>query len=194
MTMMLTVTEAAQLLGQSPRTVRARLVRGDLPGRKRGSQWIVPRDRLPLPEAEHRRLQAQAEQIRETVEAALPSRVTSRVARRSVVDEAAFRAIHAARQQLAADPSRGARRASRSLERALHLVAEGVNEWRGEAKRQCFVAARAEVSRACAWLAADAPLPPPEPVRSWLAALEQEVLPPRAGLCRSAERSDRRLP
>lgn len=59
--MMLTVTEAAQLLGQSPRTVRARLARGDLPGRKRGGRWIVPRDVLPLSEAEHRRIQAQAD-------------------------------------------------------------------------------------------------------------------------------------
>lgn len=192
MTMMLTVTEAAQILGQSARTVRARLARGDLPGRKRGAQWLVPRDALPLSEAEHQRVQARAEKVRETVEAALPSRLTSRRDRRSVVDEAAFRAIHHLRAQIASSAgSLGQRRAARALERALRWVVEGVNEWSPEAKRRCFTAARAAVSHACTALLVDVAIPPPEPVRGWVAALEQEVLPPLAGLCRSAERSQR---
>ena len=50
--MELTITEAATLLGRSPRTVRAQVARGELPGFKRGGQWVIRREALPLSEAQ----------------------------------------------------------------------------------------------------------------------------------------------
>lgn len=40
---MLSVREAAAILGVSPKTVRWRLEKGKLAGRKVGRDWIVPR-------------------------------------------------------------------------------------------------------------------------------------------------------
>ena len=68
----LTVREAATLLGCSARSVRARLVRGSLPGQKKGSTWTIPRDRLPLTELQRRKLQRKADAVRRAVEDVLP--------------------------------------------------------------------------------------------------------------------------
>jgi excisionase family DNA binding protein len=190
--MLLTVAEAAQLLGQSPRTVRARLARGELHGRKKGGHWVVPRDVLPLPEAEHRRLQARADEIRQTVDAALPSRLSGQRRRRSVVDEVAFRAAHALRTQLQSSGVPEATEAAGAVQDALYALAHGLHEWSPDRKHAAFGQARAAVTRAIARLLLDAPIPPPEPVRTWVEVLEQELLPPIAGLCRQAEQRDRR--
>ena len=58
--MELTITEAATLLGRSPRTVRAQVARGELPGFKRGGQWVIRREALPLSEAQRAALQQKA--------------------------------------------------------------------------------------------------------------------------------------
>lgn len=62
------VREAAALLGCSPRAVRARLVRGDLPGRKVGSRWRIRTEELPLTEAQRRRVLERAGDMRAVVE------------------------------------------------------------------------------------------------------------------------------
>ena len=75
--MLLTPREAATALGCSERTVRARLQSGRLRGFKKGGRWRVHRKDLPLSEDQRRALQARANTIRSTVEAALPSRTAS---------------------------------------------------------------------------------------------------------------------
>ncbi len=187
--MLLSVTEAAQLLGVSARTVRTRLARGELKGRKRGGQWVVPRDVLPLPESEHRRLQQTADAIRRTVDAALPSRATGARTRRSVVDEIAFRAAHALRQSLRASAHPAASPAADAVEDGLIHLGAALHQWGPETRLTALREARAAMSRATVLLLLDAPMPPEDPVRGWVVALEHEVLPPIAGLFRRAERS-----
>jgi excisionase family DNA binding protein len=76
--MLLSVAEAAELLGLTPRAVRGRLARGELPGRKQGRRWVIPRRALPLDAAAHRALLDRADHVREAVERALPSRGVAR--------------------------------------------------------------------------------------------------------------------
>lgn len=186
--MLLTVVEAAQLLGTSPRTVRGRLARGTLKGRKKGGQWVIPRDALPLPEAEHRRLQERAEAIRETVDAALPSRVSGQRKRRSVVDEVGFRNALAIRRELRASDHLAAAPAAERVEQALESLGIALHEWRAEPRLAALTRARAGIAGAVVALLLDAPWPLEDPVRSWVVTLEHEVLPPIAGLFRRTER------
>ncbi len=44
----LSVREAALLTGRSPRTLRAQLARGEMPGVKRNGRWVLDRRNLPL--------------------------------------------------------------------------------------------------------------------------------------------------
>jgi len=188
---LLSVTETAQLLGVSTRTVRSRLAKGELPGRKKGGRWVVARDALPLPEAEHRRLQQRSEAIRETVDAALPSRTTGQRRRRSVIDEVAFRAAHALRSELRASPHPAAAPAAEAIEEGLVSLALALHEWRSEPRLEALTRTRAAMSRAVAGLLLAGPLPPADPVRGWVVSLEHEVLPPLSGLFRRAERGNR---
>ena len=91
--MELSIREVAVLLGRSPRTVRAQASRGDLPGVKRNGRWRIERRNLPLTEDQRRALQAKADTIRDTVEAALPSRMARSAGQRtrSIADLEAFR-------------------------------------------------------------------------------------------------------
>ena len=75
--MELSVREAATLMGRSPRTVRAQLARGELPGVKRGGRWRVQRRHLPLTEDQRRALQTKADGIRQLVDDALPGRTAT---------------------------------------------------------------------------------------------------------------------
>jgi len=187
--MLLSVTEAAQVLGVSARTVRGRLARGELKGRKKGGHWVVPRDTLPLPESEHRRLQDHAESIRRTVDAALPSRTPALRKRRSVVDEVAFRTAHALRIELRASPHPSAAPAADAVEEGLVALALALHEWRREARLAALTRTRAAMSRAVALLLLDGSMPPQPPVVGWVVTLEQDVLGPLVGLSRRAERS-----
>ena len=73
--MELSAREVATILGVSPRTIRARMARGELPGSKRHGRWWVDRRHLPLTEQQRRNLQGKAESVRRAVEGALPSRL-----------------------------------------------------------------------------------------------------------------------
>lgn len=191
--MLLSVTEAATLLGVQPRTVRARLAKGELPGRKQDGQWVIPRAALPLTESQHRALQARADEIRETVDAALPPRVSARRdrARRSLVDLDVFRAVHAAVARLErpdhASLPRHAELVS-ALEQAGAALAVGFHEYRSEARLQALTETRAALARVIALVLLPAPLPPAEPALGLVDLLEQEALPGLAGLFRQAER------
>lgn len=65
--MQLTLTQAATLMGVSPRTLRDRVARGDVPGVKRGGRWTIDSHEMLLSETQRRAMQARA---------ALPARRT----------------------------------------------------------------------------------------------------------------------
>jgi hypothetical protein len=129
--MELSITEAATLLVRSVRTVRAQVVRGELPGFKRSGQWVIRKEALPLSEAQRAALQQKAETLRGALEDALPRRLAQRggQTRRGLADLDAFTrcaalllAVHAASPEDA--PGGPLERARRLLERAAPFVAE----------------------------------------------------------------------
>lgn len=196
--MELSVREVATLLGLSRRTVRARLVRGDLPGRKRGGEWRIERRQLPLTEAQRRALQGKADRIREVVEDALPSRMARRSGQRlrSIADLDAFRRGAEVLSELRlATPETlagGARdEAAREGREALLAFAEGVQLFDRQLKLQALNRARAGLARCAARLLLEAGIPPAEPVFGWVSALESEVIPAVAGFARWADQQRR---
>jgi excisionase family DNA binding protein len=202
MSMTLSVEEAATLLRLSARTVRARLQRGELNGHKEGGQWRLPRAALPLTADRHRQLQDRAEAVRRVVDAALPSRAPSeQPQRRHIADLHAFRAAAALLVELRAVAGSAtvepvARRSAEVAVLRLEAALEGIGRaWPLFAPQQrlgLLDGARSEVGGAAAWLASCG-----DPACARLAArLEDEVLPPLAGMCRSADQrgAERRRP
>lgn len=187
--MELNVREAATLMGRSPRTVRAQLARGDLPGVKRQGQWRLQRRHLPLTEDQRRALQARAEGIRQLVEEALPGRTatTSGDRRRSLADLDAFRKVLDLRQKIAADTLLEPPIRDRFLKRllaALLALGEAFHQFDRRIKLEAVNRCRAQLARLAAELLSERGSPPPEPLHDWLLELEREILPSIAGLAR----------
>jgi len=188
--MQLSVREAATLLGQSPRTVRARVARGDLPGSKKNGRWMIDRRDLPLTEAQRRALQHKADSLRRTLEEALPTRLarTPGVRSRSIADLEAFRrGAELLREIRGNEVAPRHARAEHLIESALLALAEAVHQFDGELKLQCVQRARGQLSKAAAILFLDAGEPPKDPLARWVVTLETEILPAVAGLARWAE-------
>ena len=195
MTMLLTVAEAATILGCSSRAVRARLVRGELKGQKQDGQWKVARGALPLTEEQHRALQERADTIRSMVEDVLPPQLAQRRGdpRRTLADLSAFRAG----RSILAELRRGATgtspessalgAAADHLERALLLLGRAWPVFDGSARLIWLDESRSEVGAAIARLLLHESEPSALSARCAL-ALEEQLLPPMAGLCRAAER------
>ena len=189
--MELTVREAAALLGKHPRTIRAKIARGDLHAFKREGQWRIPRGTLPLTEPQRQDLQVKAEAVRTAVEAHLPGRTAESRGdrRRSVADLDVFRgglellAWVRDAEDLSARTLAGVEAA---LEVALMALSEGVHHYARHEKRAAFVHARAAFARAAALLL-EAGVPPTEPVHTWLVALEGRLIPATARLVRWSE-------
>lgn len=199
--MELSVREAASILGRSPRTIRAQLCRGDLPGRKRDGRWVVPRESLPLTEAQRRVLQERADDLRRTLDEALPSRLAATRGRRgrSIADVDAFRrgvALLEAMRREGEGLLSGALMCDvpAHLERALLSLAEAVSQYDPRLKLAALNASRAEIARALARLFLHGGIPPKEPMWGWASIIESEILPAVAGLARWAERLERRRP
>ena len=189
----LSVQEAATLLGISARTVRARLLRGDLPGIKRGRDWKVDRSRLPLTDAQRERLQARAAEIRQSVEEALPPTHPRTPGDRhySVADLQPFRVGMAVRERLT-DPTLPLPDSIRTT--ALHELAEALvelaechHQYSLERKMEPLQRARGRIARVAARLLL---CPKDAGIRKLCATLEGELLPMLGGLSRSVE--DRR--
>lgn len=190
--MQLTVREAATLLGQSPRTVRARLLRGDLPGTKDGGRWAIDRRDLPLTERQRQALQHKAESLRRTLDEALPSRLarTAGQRTRSIADLEAFRhgaELLAELEGASCSEEPGHRRTARLVRGALLALSEVVHHYDGEMKLAAVRRARTGLARAAGELLLAAGSPPVEPYAGWAVKLETEVLPAVAGLARWAE-------
>ncbi len=193
--MKLTIREAATIMGVSPRTLRARVARGELPGKKDHGVWTIERHHLPLTEAQRRALQRKADSLRRAVDDALPSRNARRLetTSRSIVDLAAFRQganlvaeIRAGEVTGLAEPAR--QELLGILGEALLSVAEAAHQYDRELKLEAVNRARAGLGRAAGALALAAGPEPNEPIASWLAALEGEVLPAVAGFARWTDR------
>ena len=191
--MELSITEAATLLGRSPRTVRAQVARGELPGFKRGGQWVIRKEALPLSEAQRAALQQKAETLRGALEDALPPRLAERAGqtRRGLADLDAFtrcaalsRSLQAARPEDA--PGVPLDRARRLVERAALAVAEASAQFDRHARRRALLRARAALGRLNGLLllggADTAGL-----VLAWLTELEGAVLPAVVGFARWAD-------
>lgn len=189
--MELTIREAAALMGVSQRTLRARAARGDIPARKRGGVWKIQRRDLPLTEGQRAGLQARAEQVRQAVEDALPSRLASHAGdrRRSLADLDAFRLCLRVRQDIAqAEPTDGRQRAQAELTAALEAIAEASLLYARGAKLDALDQARRAMGHAIAQLLIEGGIPPKEPEHTWLCNLEQNAVPAVAGLARWAAR------
>lgn len=195
----LTTREAATLLGISERAVRGRLRKGGLPGVKRGNQWCIPRDRLPLDETQRRALQTKADEARAALEAALPSRVAGRSGKRSnsVADLDPFRIggqvlAEMERQLAEGDATPGVRAGAHALRSALLVMCEGHHEYERSAKLDALRRSRGRLSRCVGHLLLPPGDPLADPLHRWIQAIETEVLPRIGGLLRWVERLPRR--
>ena len=193
--MELSVREAATLLGVSPRTVRARIARGDLLAVRDGATWRLDDRDLPLSATDRRRLQARADAVRRTVDAALPSRAARgrRDRGRSVADLDAFRLAMTVWQQLRGAPERVADDSLRlaamaHLAAGLDALAEALHHFARPHKLHALDVARTSFARAVAVLLRAAGDLAGSPLLEPIATLEAEVLPAVAGLARWAER------
>lgn len=193
--MELSVREAAVLSGRSPRTLRAQLARGELPGVKRGGRWVVDRRHLPLTENQRRQLEQKTREVRRQVDRALPSRAAGfRGSReRSLADLDAFRLTLELHRDLQADESLAeSKKLARFTHSALLALAETFHEFDHEAKRRSVQRARARLAHLAAALMINHGLPPAEIAFPWLRRLEQEVLPAVAGLARFVDQLGRK--
>lgn len=197
--MELSVREVAALTGASPRTVRARMARGELPAVKKNGRWRIDRRRLPLTEDQHRGLQAKAEEMRQALDAVLPPRLTATSGQRSrsLADLDAFRlgadllaAIRAASPETF--PAVEVTRLKRRLEMALLGLAEAVAHYDRQLKLDALNRSRASFAQALGLLLARAGVSPPDPARGWALALETEILPALAGFARWVDGLGRR--
>jgi hypothetical protein len=176
--MLLSLREAAILLGRSPRTLRAQVARGEVKGVKQNNRWMIARAALPMSDSRLAEVQRRAEQVRAEVEAALPSRTGARKPR-SIEDFAPFRVV---REVLASLPPGSP--AAPALRRAALALAAGVHRYRGPDKHAALAAARDALAEGAAELLLH-PLPDLAAARR----LEEDALGRLGGLLRWAERA-----
>ncbi len=193
--MELSVREVAALLGKSPRTVRAQVARGELPGKKRRGEWRIERRNLPLTDAQRTALQDKAERVRHVIDEALPSRLaqSSGQKSRSIADLDSFRLgvevlaeLRSARNDVVPKAVRDD--VAALIYEALLALAEAVQLFDRERKLEALNRARAGLARSAASLLIEAGIPPAEPVFGWVTAIESEVIPKVAGFARWADR------
>ena len=193
--MELSVKEVATLLGRSTRTIRTRLMRGEIRGVKRDGQWRIPRQHLPLTDDQRAKLQAKADSIRHTVEGVLPPRMaqTSGQRSKSLLDLDAFRLgaelLNDIRQNGAdALEASTLERVDCGLERALIALSEASQQFDRQLKVEALQRSRADLSAVLAVLLLAARLRPEAPIAGWIHRLENEVFPALAGFARWADR------
>jgi hypothetical protein len=189
--MELTIHEASALLGKSPRTVRAQVAQGVIPGTKRNGTWRIASEMLPLTEVQRRSLLRRAQEARDAVERALPARLRGETPRvRSVRDFEPFARL--ADVLGATDPARSAwhERARRVIARAMRELAAACHEFAAERRAPMLRRARTRLAGLVATghsaAAGDAD------ALAVVDRIEREVLPPIGGLLRWLESRARR--
>ncbi|MCA8957320.1 MAG: helix-turn-helix domain-containing protein [Planctomycetes bacterium] len=185
--MELTIREAAPLLGRSTRAVRAWIARGQLPAHKRGNTWWIRSEDLPLTHHQRTGIQARADQVRQIVDDALPSRAARTRDRRSrsVVDLHAFRAGQELLRELAAlEPTETRTQTARAIRAALLDLGAGTYEFDRATRAASFRRARRRLARTiCRLVLAEQGAPE----LHVCARIENDMLPPIGGLLRWAE-------
>lgn len=187
--MLLSVSEAARILGKPERTVRHMIRTGRLPAHRDGARWRIDRDALqphePAPERPAQ-MAALREHVNDALDRATP-RSPAKPARYSVRDLDAFTlltelihgvdGIHPPAPDLAD--------ARTALKSALHAVADGCHQFHADHKRRRFIEARSHAAAA----ASDLFLAGAPAAVELGARIEAEVLPRIRGLVRRAEKA-----
>ena len=174
------MSEACARLGCTPRQLRYRIKKGELPARKVDGRWHIDERVLPrTPGRDRAELEREAD-LKEVVAQALAKRRAHR--RDSVEDLQVFAVLVAGVRALRARTP--AHPALPSLVEAAAALARGVHSYGANDKTEAFRAARRHVATGVAWLHVE-----PEPQLAH--ALEEEVLPGIGGLLRRLSRKRR---
>ena len=193
--MELSIREAAVLLGRSPRTVRAWAASGEIPAFKKGGQWRVRKQELPLTGVQRKRLEQRAERVVDAVKGAVGSRRSQKerwTGHRLAELEPfrlglkVFRALQAT--DAVATPKAGVDSATELVAEALLLIGEGAHQFERNRKLIALARSRALLGRAAAQLLVDACDSQQQDRQSIVEEIEGEVIPALAALMRWAER------
>lgn len=181
--MMLSMSEAARLLGQTQRQVRYQVKRGQVKATKVGGRWMIDEADLPATASRKEQGAAHAAALKQAVDKALAPHVAVR-ARYTVESVAAFRegvlAWRAAREALGDHPAVAA------LAAANLAMSRGAHGFRTRAKALAFEEARGHASDAVAWLFMEGS----EKARAVASSVEVGVLPALSGLIRRQEKGE----
>lgn len=183
----LNLREAASILGIPVRTLRARVARGVIRATRDGRQWRIRRQDLPMTDAQRQVLHSRAEEVRQAVDAILPSRAATTADRRSrsLADLDAFREAAAVIGALRALPAdRGRDEAVAALEAACAFLGEASFVYERERKLRALSDARAAIGRAVAALYVHHGIPAADPVAALVARVEGTVVPAVGGYAR----------
>ena len=196
----LTITEAARLLGKSPRTVRDMARTGKIPAERNGGRWAIDAAELSKHSSARASRTAAVEQVRHHVNAALdqvspepPTGPTRRFY--SLRDLRCHRlALEMERDLLRMEGLEPKDVASvrDALRRFQHQLAEGFHQFHPELKVACFVAARRTACSVLADLLRMEVQHPGRAIEVLTERLEREVLGSLRGLLRTAERRARK--
>lgn len=186
--MTLSLTQAAALLGKTPRQVRYMIKRGRLRATKENGRWLIERDDLPLSEGQLRARERKAREIEGTVLDALGPHLRPGAKRRySVLELSAFshgREVHAGLMRAVG----AEHEATRAIEDSLVRVSQGCHRFHEGEKLEAYSNAREAAARAVALLL----LSEHSDAVAISDRVEQDVLPALAGLIRRYERRARR--
>jgi helix-turn-helix protein len=185
--MLLTLTEAAQYLGKSPRQVRYLVKAGQIKARKHEGRWVFDDAELPLPEAQRRGRERKAAELASVVEDTLRAQTRSPGKRGySVVDLSAFR--HGLAATRAAGERLGDHTAAvGALRQSLIALAQGCHRFHQRDKAEAFGVARERAAEAVALLHVDGT----EVAIAIANLVEQDYLGALVGLLRREERRGR---
>ncbi len=185
--MELTLTDAASLLGKTPRQVRYLLKQGGLKARKVGGRWMIDSDSLPLSPQQLQRRLDKAAQLDQVVRDALGPLVGRRGRAYSVTDMVAWQRGEPLYRAVAAEVGIDAS-PTVDLREALTLLLQGCHRFHTADKVDAYRAARDRVAVAVGALL----LSDDEGHRTLGLRVESEWLPVLAGLLRRTESRRRR--
>lgn len=186
--MKLTLAEAAQALGKSPRQLRYLLKSGEIQGQKIEGRWMFDASALPISPARAEARQRKAAELGRAVEEALgPHLKPAGRKGYSVTDLGAFRTA-AALARASAGRLGGGHLASAALRNALIALAQGCHRFHQREKAAAFSAARERAAEAVAELHLEGG----DGTLEIASAVEQQLLPAVAGLLRRQERKEQR--
>ncbi|MCB9761050.1 MAG: helix-turn-helix domain-containing protein [Alphaproteobacteria bacterium] len=178
----LSLRQAADQLGKSPRQIRYLIQTGRLPAHKDGSRWVIRSEDLPLSEGQRRAKARKKRLLRAVVDDALDTQPEK--TRYSVRDLKAFQVALPLYQRAVASTG-DTHPCAVHLREVLEQLALGCHRYRDGDKAAAYAQARDQASRAvCAALIAGNP-------DDLATEIEQELMPALAGLLRRLDRKPR---